>query len=108
MVNYLWVTNIVVVVVVVVVAAAVVISILNIHAVAILSLSLFVQEAWSSKRCFGYGGEKNSASPENWNPRPIFLSPTLNQFIDKYPTSHANDNNGDDGDDAEYDSGNSD
>ena len=64
-----------------------------------------MQEAWRTKRCFGYSGEKTSASPENWTPRHIFLSPTVNYFIDNYRTSYANNNDGEDGDDAEYDDG---
>ena len=52
--------------------------------------------------------KKTSASPGNWTPRPIFLRPTMNYFIDKYPTSYAN-NSDDDGDDTESgDGGNSD
>jgi hypothetical protein len=54
-----------VVVVVVVVVAAILISILNIHAVTTLLMSLFVLEAWHTKCCFRYGDEKTTASPEN-------------------------------------------
>jgi hypothetical protein len=68
-------------------------------------MSLFVLEAWHTKCCFRYGDEKTTASPENWTLRPIFFSPTVNYCNYKYPTSCTNNNDGEDGDDADYDDG---
>jgi hypothetical protein len=53
--------------------------------VATFSLSLFVQDAWCTKHCFGCGSEKTSASPGNEPQDTFFLVPQSVTLLTSIP-----------------------